>query len=51
MFCNNDATGFGVSFFLGEYMESNSLKQLIWSPYKKGDFRQSQKDQPEQKDT
>lgn len=36
-------------FFLGEYMESNSLKQLIWSPYKEADLGQSHKDQLGQK--
>lgn len=51
--CNNDARGFGVVFFflLGEYMESNSLKQLIRSPYREADLGQSHKDQLGQKET
>lgn len=43
--------GWCFFFLLGEYTESNSLKQLIWSPYREADLGQSHKDQLGQKET
>lgn len=41
----------GWDYFLGEYMVNNSLKQLTWSPYRKGDSGQSQTVPLEHKET
>lgn len=43
--------GLGWDYFLWEYMVNNSLKQLIWGPYREDHFGQSQTDPLEHKET